>query len=267
MDKDSYLQVNWPGYAAGDAPARTISAGSTAVTVHAVTTLKAGGVSQGSYEQFNLASHVGDDEAAVTSNREKLGADLCLPAEPVWLDQVHGNKVYRIEKDDAPRASAAIVKADASSTDRIGIVCAVLTADCLPVFICDRSATQVAVAHAGWRGLHQGIITSTVRSLRAQPDELLASLGPAIGPRAFEVGEEVLIAFTEKDKNNASAFTATGDNHYLCDIYQLARNELFSLGINDVSGGEYCTFSDDEMFYSYRRSKETGRMASLIWLQ
>lgn len=266
MDKTSYLPVNWPGYAAGDAPARIISESRRPVTVHAVTTMKAGGVSRGSYEQFNLASHVGDDQVAVTRNREKLRTDLSLPGEPVWLDQVHSNKVYRMDTGDEAGVAAGFIKADASSTSRIGTVCVVLTADCLPVFICDRSATEVAVAHAGWRGLHQGIITSTVRSLQAKPDDLLVSLGPAIGPGAFEVGEDVVSAFTQKDQNNASAFTASRDNHYLCDIYQLARNELSSLGINNVSGGEYCTFSDDEMFYSYRRSKETGRIASLIWL-
>jgi len=271
MDESSYLQVSWPGFRIGEAP---VSAAAHPARVHAVTTLKSGGYSTGDFSQFNLATHVGDDIKAVNKNRSKLREDLNLPAEPVWLDQIHSNEVYRASdrvSDKPGDKKSVIVKADASTTDEQGVVCVALTADCLPVFICNESATEVAVVHAGWRGLHQGIITNTIQEMHSNPDELLISLGPAIGPQAFEVGGDVYTAFVEKQANNKTAFVASenaaGHQRFLCDIYQLARNELLMLGIDRVAGGEHCTYTDTSQFYSYRRSPNTGRMASLIWLQ
>lgn len=248
MSKHSYLPAKWI-----DKPEN----------VFATTTLINGGVSQGCYSEYNLAAHVGDDALAVKSNRAKLLDDLQLPAEPVWLEQVHSNTV--ICADDVTEGE--IVQADASVSRKKGVVCAVLTADCLPVFFCDKNGTEVAAAHAGWRGLHAGILTNTVNDMRASADEIQVSLGPAIGPQAFEVGEEVFHAFVKKNSLNETAFTATKKNHYLCDIYQLARIELQTGGIDQITGGDYCTYREDLRFYSYRRQQTTGRMASLIWLK
>ncbi len=248
MNRLSYLPANWP-----DKPEN----------VSAVTTLLNGGVSQGGFSEYNLALHVGDDVQAVARNRAKLAADLSLPAEPVWLDQVHSNKV--ICADDV--AAGVVVTADASVSRKSGVVCTVMTADCLPVFFCNRAGTEIAVAHAGWRGLHAGIISNTIEAMQSPADEILVYLGPAIGPQLFEVGEEVLQAFTDKNINNKTAFVVATESHYLCDIYELARIELQVLGIGDVAGGDYCTFSESHRFYSYRKQSTTGRMANLIWLK
>ncbi len=256
-----YLQVHWPQ------PDGTVaSVDSHHFQVHALTTLKTGGYSRGDFACFNLATHVADEEKAVQDNREQLCQQLALPSAPVWLEQVHSNKVYRA-KAAFSNNPGSMIKADACTSDEPGIVCTVLTADCLPVFFCNRAMTEVAVAHAGWRGLHQGIIGNTVQAMHSSAEDILVSLGPAIGPAAFEVGDEVYAAFVKKNAVNKNAFVAGREQRYLCDIYQLARNELSMLGINNVSGGEYCTYSDTSRFYSYRRSARTGRMASLIWMQ
>ncbi len=244
----SYLAVNW-----SNEPRN----------VHACTTLRMGGVSKGDCSEYNLATHVGDDLQAVNTNRLKLVEDLQLPSEPVWLDQVHSNKVISA---DVYASSQSIVQADASVSGSKGVVCAVLTADCLPIFFCNQSATEVAVAHAGWRGLHAGIISNTVKAMKSLANEIQVSLGPAIGPEVFEVGEDVFSAFVDKNSMNKSAFVATKKGHYLCNIYQLARIELHSVGIEQITGGDYCTYTENMKFYSYRRQQNTGRMASLIWL-
>jgi hypothetical protein len=249
--KASYLAADWPQTSLKKPE-----------NVHAFTTLRNGGFSSGDYEEYNLAMHVGDELQSVNSNRTKLREDLCLPAEPVWLEQVHSNTV--ICADDV--AANNIVQADASFSRKKGVVCAVMTADCLPVFFCDQAGAEVAVAHAGWRGLHAGIISNTVAAMQTPADEILVSLGPAIGPQAFEVGEEVLHAFVSKNSLNKTAFVATTEGHYLCDIYQLAHIELQSTGIRLVAGGDYCTYSETQRFFSYRKQPNTGRMASLIWL-
>ena len=252
----AYLSVSWPEDNA-----------ITSASVHAVTTLRAGGVSTGDFSEFNLAMHVGDEPQAVKINRSRLIEDLQLPAEPLWLEQVHSNSV--VVADDLKKSAAlpAVIQADASISRSRGLVCAVMTADCLPVFFCNLSGTEVAVAHAGWRGLHAGIIANTVAAMFSPVSEIMVSFGPAIGPDVFEVGEDIFSAFVEKDDLNRSAFTENRRGHYLCDIYQLARNELLSLGIEKISGGGYCTYSEDQLFYSYRKQKNTGRMASLIWIQ
>ena len=250
--KISYLPVNFP---------------SNPDNVRAYTTLITGGVSTGDYSEYNLAAHVGDDLTVVTENRAKLVEDLALPSEPVWLDQVHSDTVIYVDEVLALKSSEhPLLQADASITENKGVVCAVLTADCLPVFFCNQSGTEVAVAHAGWRGLHAGVISNTLNQMKSSVDTIMVSFGPAIGPEVFEVGDEVRQAFVDKDPLNAPAFAETEKGHYLCDIYQLARNELKAVGITQVSGGNFCTYSENKRFYSYRRDGVTGRMASLIWL-
>ena len=235
--------------------------------VRAYITLISGGVSSGDYSEYNLATHVGDDLAAVRENRAKLVDDLRLPSEPVWLDQVHSNKAINIDQGFSLKSPENhLLQADASITGSRSVVCAVLTADCLPVFFCNQSGTEVAVAHAGWRGLHAGVISNTLSKMKSSADTILVSLGPAIGPDVFEVGDEVRQAFVDKDELNALAFTETSKEHYLCDIYRLARNELKKVGVKQVTGGDFCTYSEHKRFYSYRRNHVTGRMASLIWL-
>lgn len=205
----------------------------------------------------NLADHVGDDKSAVAARRAALRQHL--PAEPLWLTQVHGSRCVAVE--DAP----AGVEADASFARSANRVCAVLTADCLPVLLCDAAGTVVAAAHAGWRGLLGGVIEATVGAMAVPPQHLLAWLGPAIGPAVFEVGEEVRIAFVSDDPDAFLAFTARPGGKWLCDLYILARQRLARLGVVRVFGGGRCTFAETALFYSYRRERETGRMASLIW--
>lgn len=245
------------------------------VNVRAYTTLISGGFSSGDYAEFNLASHVDDDLTAVKANRKKLSSDLNLPTEPVWLEQVHGDKVIVADEIDSflstGEGSRSIPQADASIARKKGTVCVALTADCLPVFFCNQSGSEVAVAHAGWRGLCAGVIHRTIEKMHSPVEEILISFGPAIGEGAFEVGEEVKQAFTKKDQCYNLAFKPVPDieqkRYYLCDIYLLARIELQLLGVDParITGSKYCTYSEANRFYSYRRQKQTGRMANLIW--
>lgn len=228
--------------------------------VRAAVTTRAGGASRAPYDSFNLAAHVGDDPGAVRANRAQLRDALRLPAEPVWLRQVHGVNVI-----DAARATIE-PEADGAFALQPGAVCAVLTADCLPVFLCDRAGTRVAVLHAGWRGLAAGVIEQGVLALGVPGRDLLAWLGPAIGPRAFEVGPEVREAFVRDDAQAADAFRASRGDRYQADIYRLARQRLACLGVAAVHGGDFCTATDRARFFSYRRDGACGRMASLIWL-
>ncbi|MEW6513348.1 MAG: peptidoglycan editing factor PgeF [Pseudomonadota bacterium] len=224
--------------------------------VRALVTTRHGGISTAPYASFNLGDHVGDDPAAVAENRRILRAHL--PAEPVWMKQVHGIRCL-----DAAREMA---DADAAFSRSTGVVCAVLTADCLPVLLCDTDGTVVAAAHAGWRGLAAGIIESTVVAMDVPADQLMAWLGPAIGPQHFEVGGEVRDTFMAHDPQAASAFVAKPNGKWLCDIYLLARQRLEALGVCRLAGADYCTVRDAARFFSYRRDGVTGRMASLIWL-
>lgn len=228
--------------------------------VRALSTTRVGGVSAPPWHSFNLGDHVGDDPRAVAANRALLRREL--PAEPVWLTQVHGTRCL-----DAARAKPGI-EADASFTRQRGVVCAVLTADCLPVLLCDERAMVVAVAHAGWRGLAAGVIEATVGAMREPGASLMAWLGPAIGPQAFEVGGEVRETFVAHDPQATQAFVAAPGGKWLCDIHRLARQRLDALGIRRVAGADSsCTVRDSERLYSYRRDGVTGRMASLIWLE
>jgi YfiH family protein len=236
-------------------------------SVAALATTRRGGVSGGPYGAgngagggLNLGLHVGDDLNTVLQNRALLQARL--PGPPVWLNQVHGAHVI-----DAAAASG-IPEADASISTRPGVVCAIMTADCLPVLFADCAGAVVGAAHAGWRGLAQGVLQNTVMRMReAGAGEITAWLGPAIGPRAFEVGAEVRAAFADADAAAAAAFTAQADGKYVADIYLLARRALADCGVRPVAGGGLCTVADAARFYSYRRDRVTGRMASLIWIR
>lgn len=225
--------------------------------IHAVTTLRCGGVSRGGYAGFNPAAHVGDDPEAVRENRRLLRQALSLPAEPVWLNQVHGVRAVRAEV--AGRGESA----DASYTDRSGVVCAVLTADCLPVLLLDREGDVMAAVHAGWRGLLAGVIEAVLAKMAVK--EVLAWLGPAIGPDHFEVGGEVRAAFLRKSELFAAAFRPREEGKWLADLYAIARLVLADRGVDEIFGGNFCTYADSERFFSYRRDGVTGRMATLIW--
>lgn len=227
--------------------------------VRAFVTTRTGGVSVGRYASLNLADHVGDDPAAVGENRRRLRAHL--PSEPHWLTQVHGTTVVRAE------AAVEGAEADAAFTRQAGRVCAVLTADCLPVLLCNDVGTVVAVAHAGWRGLAGGVVEAAVRATNEPPARLLAWLGPAIGPQSFEVGAEVRAAFLAHSAEASAAFAAQENGKWLADLYRLATQRLNALGVERVFGGGFCTFNEAERFYSYRRDKATGRMATLVWIE
>ena len=226
--------------------------------VKAYTTTRKGGDSQSPYSSLNLGDHVGDDPKAVAANRATLRQ--LLPSEPAWLKQVHSIKIVTAD----PNASNC--SADASITTELNKVCVVLTADCLPVLFCDRAGTTIAAVHAGWRGLAGGILEATLQRFNKAPEDILVWLGPAIGPQDFEVGEEVRDSFTDYLPEATKAFKANRENHWLADLYLLARQRLAHHGVTNVFGGEFCTYTNAENFYSYRRDKITGRMASLIWL-
>jgi purine-nucleoside/S-methyl-5'-thioadenosine phosphorylase / adenosine deaminase len=230
--------------------------------IKALQTTRGGGYSQAPYDSLNFGDHVGDDPMAVAKNRQSLR----LPSEPVWLQQVHGIEVVLAEQ------AACLPSADATVSFHTGAVCAVMTADCLPVLLCDRAGTVVAAVHAGWRGLADGVIEAAVTKMQVAPDSLMAWLGPAIGPQAFEVGDDVKHAFVTHDAAAESAFTpvahssSSDEQKYLADIYLLARQRLNALGIIDIYGGGLCTYNDSERFFSFRRDGKTGRMATLIWM-
>jgi polyphenol oxidase len=234
--------------------------------VGALSTTRRGGVSTAPYDDgrggggLNLGVHVGDDPEHVRQNRALLGA--LLPAEPAWLTQVHGTDVLDVD------ASVPDARADACIATRPGAVCVIQTADCLPVLFCDVEGHVVGAAHAGWRGLAHGVLQNTVARMRdAGATDILAWLGPAIGPQRFEVGTDVRDAFIARDHGMAAAFLpiAAQPGKYLADIYLLARKTLACIGVTRVAGGGLCTVTDAERFYSYRRDGTTGRMASLIW--
>jgi YfiH family protein len=261
--------------------------------VRALMTTRAGGVSRPPFQGMNPAGHVGDDPGAVAENRRILRQGL--PAEPLWLNQVHGSRVFEWgsppfprrgrgdDRDVAPESSLEsplfrggeiTPEADASLTREAGQVCAVLTADCLPVLFCDEAGTVVAAAHAGWRGLAVGVLEATVAAMTSDPGRILAWLGPAIGPDSFEVGPEVREAFAAQNALTGIAFRPAlpgtldeAPRKYLADLYRLARVRLAAVGVTRVYGGDACTFKDAARFFSYRRDGQTGRMASLIWFE
>jgi YfiH family protein len=210
---------------------------------------------------LNLADHVGDDAACVARNRALLERECGLPDEPFWLSQVHGCSVV------SAQGASPGCQADAVYSDQPGVVCAVLTADCLPLLITDRQGKQVCAVHAGWRGLAAGVIENALQRFRSPAQELLVWLGPAIGPAAFEVGDEVRECFLSYRQEAAQLFTFTRPGHWLADIYALARMRLNDAGVMFVSGGDCCTYSQESLFFSYRRDGKTGRMAAMIWCE
>lgn len=227
--------------------------------VRALITTRSGGVSTGSYSSFNIGDLTDDDPAAVAENKRRLAA---LVPEPIrWLRQVHGPRV--VQADEV----AGRVEADASYTHRRGVVCAVKIADCMPVLLASRDGSCVGVAHAGWRGLSSGVIENTIGAMGVPPEMLMAYLGPAIGPKAFEVGDEVREAFCGVDPAAASAFEAHRPGKWMADLFTLGRQRLERCGVREVHGGGLCTYSNPNRFYSHRYHAATGRMAALIWLE
>ncbi|MEO8383676.1 MAG: peptidoglycan editing factor PgeF [Betaproteobacteria bacterium] len=233
--------------------------------VKALFTTRAGGVSSGAFGSLNLGAHVGDVAVDVEENRRRLRA--LLPSSPVWLKQVHGSEVI----DAALSTSDGLLpsSADASFTTQFDVPCTVLVADCLPVLFCATDGSGVAAAHAGWRGLHLGILECTVAAMKPKAGNIFAWMGPAIGPSAFEVGEDVFKAFTEVTPQDAHAFKpiAGSTQKYFADIYELARLRLRRAGVAEIFGGQFCTVSDADRFFSYRRDGKTGRMGAVIWLE
>ena len=241
---DAALSPDWP------APAN----------VRAFTTLRHGaGLSASPFDSFNLGARCGDDPQAVAGNREELIRHFALPSAPRWLRQVHGTAVIVEPAHDEPEADAAI-------TASPGVVLAILTSDCLPIVFCAEDGSEIGIAHAGWRGLAAGVIENTVAAMRTPPNRLLAWLGTAAGPEAYEVGEKVRAAFVECEAAAADAFVSTRPGHWLCNLYALTRRRLRTVGITRVFGGDLCTISDPQRFYSHRRDGITGRMATLVWV-
>lgn len=227
--------------------------------VKALCTTRIGGFSQHPYQSFNLAAHVGDDDKCVQRNRELLFNSLDLPAEPDWLEQTHSTRVVNLEHESSRIADAAI-------TRKANTIAVVMVADCLPILLCNRGGSEVAAIHAGWRGLADGIIETTVVDMESPASELMAWIGPAISQQCFEVGDEVRDIFIARNQKHEDHFIANRPAHWLCDLPALAANKLSRLGVAEISRSEYCSFSDESLFFSYRRNATTGRMASLIWI-
>ena len=231
-------------------------------SLRAIFSLRTGGVSQPPFDALNIGAHVGDDPRAVTENRRRLREALELPAEPAWLEQVHGSRVVDLDRQTS---SDSLGPADAAVTRTRGRVCAIQVADCMPVLLAAADGSAVGAAHAGWRGLAAGVLEATVRALNTPTGDLLAWLGPAIGQAHFEVGAEVRAAFVAADAGAAAAFSANERGRWQCDLYALARRRLAALGVHALYGGTWCTFADRGRFFSYRRDGRCGRMAALIW--
>lgn len=241
-----FLHPNWP------APS----------TIQAVTTLRTSpGQSLAPYDQCNMATHVGDDHNTVQTNRLLVQQALHLTSEPIWLNQTHGTRCVLASTENTG------CDADASYTQNTNTVCAILTADCLPILLCNKTGSTVAAIHAGWRGLCHGIITRTLMSINQPYSDFMAWLGPAIGPSHYTVGDEVRNSFISQDSTCEEAFIPISPGQWLCNLYLLAHRELARLGITEIFGGDYCTFAESDRFFSYRRDHgHTGRMATLIWI-
>ena len=235
--------------------------------VGALATTRSGGHSAAPFDSLNLGDHVDDAPEKVAANRAELQNLLGETVDCQWLRQVHGTQVAELE--NAGEVAREVIEADASMTRTTGVACLVMTADCLPVLFCDRAGTVVAAAHAGWRGLVDGVLEQTINSMAVEPEQLMCWLGPAIGPQAFEIGPEVRAAFVAAQPEAEAAFELSDPTteRWLADIYQLARLRLNRTGITAIYGGGLCTHTDVERFFSYRRDGRTGRMASLVWLK
>ena len=254
MFEENLLFPNWPAPAA----------------IKALVTRRTGGASSAPFNELNLATHVGDDSAIVIENRRRLKASLRVD-EICWLNQVHGTRVVEAVNTEN---HLVLPSSDACWTKTPMLACAIMTADCLPILVCNRAGTRVLAIHAGWRGLVSGVVPSALKKANMIPGETYVWLGPAIGPSAYQVGSEVLEAFSSssafEDVDVAQAFTADDDSdtkkHFMCDLYQLVRMQLEKLGHVSIYGGDQCTYSQDKDYFSYRRDGQTGRMASLIWI-
>ncbi len=232
--------------------------------VRALTSLRGGdGVSAPPFDRLNFGLNCGDEPAAVLENRRRFAEWLALPSEPVWLKQVHGTGVLRVEGRGSSLES--LPEADAAVTSQAGTVLAILTADCLPVIFAAADGSEVGVAHAGWRGLAAGVLEATVAAMQTPPAQLRAWLGPAAGPEHYEIGAEVRDAFVGSDEGAASAFVPTRPDHWRVDLFALARRRLAALGVSDVHGGDLCTIADASRFYSHRRDGRSGRLLTLAW--
>jgi len=229
--------------------------------VTAFTTTRINGMSKPPFDSFNLALHAGDDKHHVIQNRQLLIQQYRLPAKPYWLSQIHSNIAIEVNYQ------RLLAEADASFTHQQNAICAILTADCLPILMSNQSATVVAGIHAGWKSLASGIIDKTIKKLQVPTQEIFAWLGPAISKAHFEVGHDVFKAFKTNGFNVANNFKKKSDNKWHADLCGLAKDNLQRLGITAIYGGEHCTYSEKDLFYSYRRDKITGRMASLIWIK
>lgn len=231
------------------------------LNVQALFTTRSGGMSSGPYASFNLGDHVGDKLHIVKQNRVKLRS--ALPGEPRWLNQLHGSTPVWVDNN------MITLKGDAALSRTCNVVCAVLTADCLPVFLCDEAGTVAGIVHAGWRGLLSGVIERAVKEMRKGDSRIMAYLGPAIGPNFFEVGEDVRHAFIKQDKESVPAFAPHNEDNskkWFANIFLLARQRLAAIDVTEVYSNDECTYSNPEKFFSYRRDGNTGRMAGLIWL-
>lgn len=244
MTADSFIIPDWP------APE----------TVKALSTTRSGGFSLSPYNSLNLGTHVDDEPNTVIKNRDYLVDAAQLPASPRWLNQIHSTRI--INSTDWQFD----IDADAMISQQENHICTIMTADCLPLLLCNKQGDIVAAIHAGWRGLAAGIIEKTIAEFRCNPQDILVWLGPAIGPNQFEVGVDVYQTFTEHSAKAAQAFQQVDVSHYLADIYLLARQRLIALGVSAIFGGDLCTVSDKQRFFSYRRDQITGRMASMIWI-
>jgi purine-nucleoside/S-methyl-5'-thioadenosine phosphorylase / adenosine deaminase len=229
--------------------------------VRAFVTTRHGGVSTGAYASMNLGTRSGDDPVAVERNRRIV--DNLVPSTPQWMAQVHGTSVADLDGISA----AAAPTADAAVLGTRGPVGVVLTADCMPLFLCDLGGKKVGVAHAGWRGMAAGVIENTVQALGVAPADVIAWMGPTIGPAAFEVGPEVRAAFVAADTEAHAAFTTHTPGKYLADLYALARQRLARAGVSKISGGGFCTYRETDRFFSYRREQMSGRMGAFIWME
>lgn len=229
--------------------------------VSAVATTRQGGFSVEPFDSFNLATHVGDDPASVEANRVLLHRQLDLPSKPCWLNQTHSNRVTLLNDENGYQFDS-----DAAISRKKGQVAAVMTADCLPILLCNRDGSEVAAIHAGWRGLVDGIIGNTLSNMSSDASQLMAWIGPAISQQRFEVGEDVYHLFADKNKNSIGFFNANRPGHWLCDLPGLAEQALSRHGLSQIHLSGLCSFSDASRFYSYRRNKVTGRMACLIWI-
>ena len=232
-------------------------------SVGVLITTREGGVSAAPFDSLNLGAHVGDASEAVAENRRRFRAALGDGVRPMWLDQVHGTNVVVADEVDGP-----LPRADAAVTDAAGVACVVMTADCLPVLLTHRSGRVVGAAHAGWRGLCDGVVERTLDAMGCAAAEVVAYLGPAIGPEVFEVGPEVREKFLVTDRGARSCFEPSPwhpDQRYVADLYELCRRRLRAAGVIEVGGGAACTFREEERYFSYRRDGRTGRMASAIW--